>query len=390
MVRMLSVVMLLIFSLPFLAICAEVEFAPFASPEFNPSRGEEFRIPVKLSKEAEVSVTIFTADGDPIATLAKVETLNPGSHEFLWDGKDAQGVIVPDDAYVPVLSAKLRDGKTIDIDPRTFSGGEVVEDLNVEVTSTQEIIYYLPAPSRVLIRVGVKNGPMMRSLVNWVPKATGKNIQRWNGFDADNLIDLRNNERLSVLVTAYRLPKYSFASIGNDKLSYVEYRSKKAFPEAIRDISGIELERDGKRISRNYYMPRFKDLDPKVLMAFVGNIQKTVEGIPILEDSTTIKVDIPEEDRRLIEESLYEVAFFVDGEFVSEEEQGYMPITWSYKPVGLTSGNHTLTVNVSSLSGQVGVKSLLFNVPNKAQLAESGSALYLSQADPEFLIGQGE
>ncbi|MDX9709883.1 MAG: hypothetical protein RBT64_10055 [Trichloromonas sp.] len=122
-------------------------------------------------------------------------------------------------------------------------------------------------------------------------------------------------------------------------------------------------------------MPRFKDLDPKVLMTFVGDFQKTIEGIPILEDSTTIKADIPEEDRRLIEESLYEVAFFVDGEFVSEEEQGYMPITWSYKPVGLTSGTHTLTVNVSSLSGQVGVKSILFNVPNTAQLVESSPEL---------------
>ncbi|MFA7062240.1 MAG: hypothetical protein WC156_15655, partial [Pedobacter sp.] len=51
--------------------------------------------------------------------------------------------------------------------------------------------------------------------------------------------------------------------------------------------------------------------------------------------------------------------------FVSEEEQGYMPLTWIYKPVGLSPGNHILTVNVSSLSGQMGVKSLSFNIPGK-------------------------
>lgn len=362
MVRILSAMLALIVLFPLAAMGAEVEFAPYASPEFNPSRGEKFRIPFKLSSEAEVSVKIFTSDGDHVTTVTKTGTLKPGTHELLWDGKDPKGMIVPDDAYVPVLSAKLKNGKTVDIDPRTYSGGEVVENLNVEVTPTQEITYHLPAPARVLIRVGIKNGPMMRSLINWVPKTAGKNIQRWNGFDADSLIDLRNHERLSVLVTAYQLPEHAIITMGNEKVSYGDYRSKKGFPDITRGASEMKLERDGKRISRNYYMPRFKDRDPKVFMALLGNQKKTQEGVPILEDATSVKVNITEEDRKLIQESLYEVAFFVDNEFVSEEEQGYMPLTWIYKPVGLAPGNHILTVNVSSLSGQMGVKSLAFNI----------------------------
>jgi hypothetical protein len=58
----------------------------------------------------------------------------------------------------------------------------------------------------------------------------------------------------------------------------------------------------------------------------------------------------------------YEIAFYIDNEFISEEEQGYVPLTWIWKPVGLASEKHVLTVNVSGLRGQVGVKSLAFEI----------------------------
>ncbi|MFA7061095.1 MAG: FlgD immunoglobulin-like domain containing protein, partial [Pedobacter sp.] len=365
MVRIISAVVLLILSLPFAAFSADIEFIPSTSPEFNPAKGEKFKIPVNVTKNSDVSVKIFTSDGDLVATITKPGTLKPGTHEILWDGKDSQGVIVPDEAYVPVLMAKQKDSTIFEVDPRTSSGGEAVENLHVEITPNQEITYQLTDPSRVLVRVGIKNGPMMRALINWLPKTAGKNILRWNGFDSDNLVDLRNHERLSILVTAYKLPANAIIATGNDKLNYADYRSKKGLPEVSRDMSGVKLERDGKRISRNYYMPRYKDRDPKVFMTITGNLVKAPDGAPVLVDSTSIKVDIPEADRKLIQESLYEVAFFVDNEFVSEEEQGYIPLTWIYKPVGLSPGNHILTVNVSSLSGQMGVKSLSFNIPGK-------------------------
>jgi hypothetical protein len=64
-----------------------------------------------------------------------------------------------------------------------------------------------------------------------------------------------------------------------------------------------------------------------------------------------------------MQESLYEVAFFVDGEFVSEEENGYMPLTWLWNPGDISKGRHMLTVNVSGHDGRVGVKSILFDIP---------------------------
>jgi hypothetical protein len=41
-----------------------------------------------------------------------------------------------------------------------------------------------------------------------------------------------------------------------------------------------------------------------------------------------VSVDLHPDDRWLMQEQLYEVAYFVDGDFVSEEENGYVPIAW--------------------------------------------------------------
>ena len=46
-----------------------------------------------------------------------------------------------------------------------------------------------------------------------------------------------------------------------------------------------------------------------------------------LGQTLAVTADIAREDRWLMNESLYEVAFFIDHQFVSEEEQGYVPLT---------------------------------------------------------------
>lgn len=370
MVKKFFVILLLILSYSVTAISSEVEFIRSGTSEFNPTRGEKHPLSFKLEKDAEVSLNIYTSDGDLVTTLTQPEEFKPGNQKLFWDGTDAQGTIVPDEAYIPVILAKFTDGKTFQIDPRNYSGGETIEDLHIEITPDREIAYQLPAPSRVLIRLGIKNGPMMRSLANWLPKAAGKNIQRWNGFDSDNLIDLRTHERLSILVTAYKLPENAIITVGNPKQNYVDYRLEKEFPTTPTQNSDKKLERAGTRIARNYYLPHYKDRDPEVFMAVENTQKKTSNGIPIISDSMKIKVDIPAKDIELVQDSLYEVAFFVDNEFASEEEQGYMPLTWIYKPTGLAPGDHILTVNISSLSGQMGVKSLMFNVPENEMLEQ--------------------
>lgn len=343
---------------------AAARFGEYAAVEFAPARGQTFAIPVVLDRAAEVAIDLFTADGDRIRTLRGAQPLPPGAHTLIWDGKDEAGLVVPDEAYVPVLRVKSSDGDEQILDPRQTSGGEVVEDLRVEITPDRDIAYTLPAPSRVLIRAGIKGGPMLRSLATWPPRGPGRNVQRWDGRDASNLIDLRAEPALSVLVTAFQLPAHAILTSGQPELSYRAYRAQKSWPAPERSLEDLVLHRGERRISRHYYAPRFQDADPRVTLRLSPDLPRDGAGLPVvaLGQSVPVTAHVADEDRWLLDESLYEVAFFIDHAFVSEEEQGYLPLTWLWTANDLAPGPHLLTVNVAGFSGKVGVASVRFVV----------------------------
>jgi hypothetical protein len=222
---------------------AAARLGDYATVEFTPARGQTFAIPVLLEQPAAVEINLYTSDGDLVRTLHSPEPLPPGTHTLIWDGKDAQGTVVPDEAYVPVLKVKPTDGEEHLDDPRTTSGGEMLEDLRVEITATQDIAYTLPAPARVLIRAGIKGGPLLRSLANWLPRGSGRNLQRWDGHDSSGLVDLRSEPNLSLLVTAFRLPDHAILTSGNTTLDYRRYRTRQGWPEPAVSPDKIVLSR---------------------------------------------------------------------------------------------------------------------------------------------------
>jgi hypothetical protein len=351
------------FCLPNLSY-ANVNFGEYAKFEFAPARGETFLIPIRLEKPASLEISIFTSDGDLVRTLRTEQVLKPGTHTLTWDGKDKDGVIVPNEAYVPVLKFKQAGGKEQSIDPRDTSGGEVVENLHVQITPTKDISYFLPTASRVLIRAGIKGGPMLRSLANWAPRGPGKNVQRWNGRDQNGIMDIRAEKKLGLFVIAFQLPKYSIITTGNKTTDYRAYRQTKDWQNPEVRPEKMVLAKGNRRISRQYYFPRAQDAMPKVTLSLPDNLPLSPAGYPQVKlgQFLLVKTDIAKEDRWLMNESLYEVAFFVDHVFVAEEEQGYVPLTWYWKVHNLTPGRHILTVNISGFSGKVGVSSLLFEV----------------------------
>jgi hypothetical protein len=70
-----------------------------------------------------------------------------------------------------------------------------------------------------------------------------------------------------------------------------------------------------------------------------------------------VSVDLHPDDRWLMQEQLYEVAYFVDGDFVSEEENGYVPIAWQWNTGMLPAGEHLLT-HLTGFTGRVGTRTI--------------------------------
>lgn len=340
-----------------------ISFEIYKSSEFSPARKQSFAIPFSLQEDAVVHAEIFAPDGDKVCTLGSDKTLKKGQHALEWDGKDSEGIIVPDEAYSVVLEAKTKE-TAYRLDPRTYSGGEIDKNLGTTVNNEGKIVYNLSKPSRVLIRAGITDGPMMRSLINWVPKPQGKNIQHWNGYDEDKVVNVVETNRFGVIVVAFALSDFSIITTGNNKLSYAKYYQDKKWSFTAVAKEKRLIERNGQGVSPHLYMFRLTDRDPRVDIHFPKGTKQNKEGVAVLinDKSIPVKVTMPVEDEKFIEQSKYEVSFFIDHEFKSEEELGFMPITWLWSPNGLSKGEHLLTVNVSGFSGQVGVKTVKFMV----------------------------
>ena len=354
-VRILSLGLL---ALPVLA-WSQVSLQRMSATELVFASASKVTYTVHTGQPGKLTVELLTGDGDVVRRLTAPDT-RPGDHDLAWDGKDERGQPVPDEAYCARAVLEAAGTSTVD-DPCTRTGGEVITGIQPSLAAEGDIVYTLERPARVLIRVGVKNGAMLRSLSVWRPRPAGRNLQRWNGFDDSGLVDLRN-DRLALLVTAFRLPDFTVLTIGQDGLEYRSWRTAQGWPEQADAPAGNNtaqpLERNGQRIARQHYMARYKDREPRITVSLLDRSGKPLADSAMVPDDVRVSVDLHAEDRWLLQEQLYEVAFFVNGDFVSEEENGYVPIGWIWSTAALKSGRHLLTVNLTGFTGRVGTRTM--------------------------------
>ncbi len=88
-----------------------------ASNELQISEDQSARFGVHLGAAADnVSVTIRDAAGDPVRVL-DLGGLSRGSHELGWDGRDAQGNVVPEGRYTIRVAATDASGGELSASP---------------------------------------------------------------------------------------------------------------------------------------------------------------------------------------------------------------------------------------------------------------------------------
>ncbi len=349
---------------------AFVRFGEMAGQEFSPARGDVFEIPVVLDKEASVEIEIYSPDGELIRTLGSKKVLWKGLHKFVWDGKDEQGDVVPDEAYTPVLRANAIDSEVVEIDPREKGGGEILENIELKRNDHQSYVYDLPYASRVSIRAGIESGPLLKIIADWTPHAAGRNILHWDGFDEDGIVELKSTGRQKLVISAYKLPLYSIITYGNKKINYRDYYLKKGWKLKPVDLSSVSLKRGSSALSRYFYIPLLMVKSPEVHAELQGYSARSPSGLPLVVDALNVKVDLEAGSKWVMQESRYEIGYFIDNEFVSEEEQGYVPMSWRWKINKLKPGKHVLTINISGFRGQVGVKSIAFHVVDQEHTAK--------------------
>jgi len=325
-----------------------------SSSSFNPTQGQDVAIYFHLSKAATVTATVYDPDHGLIKVLAAEESMEAGEQVLVWDGKDLDGRIIPDEAYFLTITAEIgQDTKEI-YDPTTFSGGEAHDITTADIDPVSHTINYrMPEMGRIMIRIGIQGGPLMNQLVDWKPRVKGAITEYWNGKDNDNLVDLYDHPKFKMIISYFSLPENSVIAFGNKDVGYRDYKKSLAAGRPVKPKRATSVE----RVSHHYGLPRTVDYSPDLQLSFSNMEGEDEDGVPTLRRKTLVRVELDEEDKLIFQNQQFEICFFLNHEFYAEDEAGYTPFNWVWDLTNVAEGEHLFTVNLSGFKDQIGVLS---------------------------------
>ena len=323
---------------------------------YHPSSGDSIPIKVYSQVPGIIDVSIYAPDGFKIRDLGSQDLPRNTQQILEWDGKDDQGRPVPNEAYFPrVVLRPIQQGNANvakeDYHPLLTSGGQIMPKIPVFKGRDSQVVLGLNKPARLLVRAGITDGPLLKTLAAWEPEPSGRLEINWDGKDANHKIDIAELANFQLFATGYELPDSSIIVRGN-KENYPEYCG---LYRPIPDLR--ELRKDylslNHRLSDIYSDSNCLPTDPVLGLDF--SIDKSGKAVAT--------VTLPERYAALVSQDMYEVTFFIDNKFVFEREQGYMPFYWETDVAKLSKNTpHILTANITGFKGHIGTVSPLFEI----------------------------
>ncbi len=199
----------------------------------------------------------------------------------------------------------------------------LVSDLKFNPASGK-IEYTLPEDAYVRIRIGLPDGgPLLRTLIDWERRAPGSHSEIWDKKDASGKIDFGHYPDFMLVIACVSLEKVPEPSAGM--------------------IQGYGRS------------PNFEINFPETAV-------KAKDDLIIVSDVVPARVLLDKNDKKRLTESKFEIGIYVDTIFLSEDEEGADPYTYRLNTRGFNAGEHILTVNVVSYTGEIGTKSVRFIV----------------------------
>lgn len=326
---------------------------------FDPAQGEAVRVGFALEGSARVALDVYDVRELRIRTVESQHPLESGFNRLIWDGRDEKGRLVPPDAYHYMLRILDGESEGTELDLSDVTGGEGLLATNVRWDpETGTVRYAVSKPARVNIRIGIGHaGPHLRTLIDWVPRATGEHAEPWNGLDESGVINLTSHPKLHFSVQAFSLSQNSIIVL-----------PAAARTQVIEDVSWEEKHRTvvrpgdrrmGDFASQGFYERR----DVAIALSLAEELPRSDDGVPIVSGRVAVRVLVDPGDRERLEAERFEIAFFVDGLYRFENEVAYLPMTWTWDASGANPGDHYITGNLRGFEGHYGTATLKVRVP---------------------------
>jgi flagellar hook assembly protein FlgD len=327
------------------------------SSSFNPSHGEKLPISYQLSTAAKVTVKVFDSDLQLVKVLQSNVRRKAGIAKETWDGRDIEGKVVPNEAYFFTIEAVNARNEKVVYDPVTFSGGEFADITRGQLDrETGTVSYQLSQPSRVLLRAGMANGMLLKTVVDWEPRSAGTITEYWDGKDDTGLFDVPTTKGSTMVLTYMTLPENSVITIGNSKTTFRDYKKQVAGKRPLKEDRPIANNR---KISPHFLKSRVTDRAFKVNLAFpdFDKEDARAQTVPTVKGDGLLRVSVADLDKEVLAGQQFEIMLHVDTAFLLEEERGYLPFTTRLDVKSLPPGDHVLSINLITFGDQIGVGS---------------------------------
>jgi hypothetical protein len=333
---------------------------------FDPSHAETVVISYSVSQPAKAIVKIFDPEMQLVRDLMSESRTKSELVQVFWDGKDAEGRTVPDEAYFFTVEASDYQGRTALYDPATLPGNHGAVDGEVRFDSEQQRVFYrISAAARIKIRAGITaGGPLLKNILYGAPRAEGDHEEAWDGRDESGKLRVTTLKDFQLQMEAVALFENTIITRGNSEYDFYSYRREIATerPRKLeRPVQGREFIWKG--------LPRPEPIrmipEPRFRIEFPEAGSEVESGALTVAGKLPIKMVLDESIKKYITEQRYEIIFFVDFRFVTEKEEGYSPFTLTWDTLGTPNGEHVVTINVATFSGEVSSASARVMVRNE-------------------------
>ncbi len=324
---------------------------------FNPTQGEKIELHFYLSKPAMVTATVYDSLNRAISTPLFNVMLQKGNHQLKWDGLNGSGSPLPQNYYLYTLEAKTADGEEVLYDPSDITGGKQIGIQNIKYNrNSSEISFTLKQAAIINMRVGMTGGgPMMNTLIDWMPFSPGPHIINWDGRDRSGNVSLENVKKLDINGPAYALPMNGLILTGNQALRRPVFL---ADTDVLDSVRAITIDPNRRLMSNHWRHRRNQCYDPEIILSLPANQKYNQDGIALVDGPLKLTMNVNESDRNFMINQRFEVVNYVDFLFAHEEEMGFLPYYWIWDPKGVNDGVHYITVMFRGYEGHFGTTTI--------------------------------
>lgn len=324
----------------------------------NPLNGQQAGIHFSGSVDGQAIIRIYDRKFYQVREISLESVEAEKMNTAFWDGKDDQGLAVPNEAYFFTIEVLAYSGTLVEYDPTVLLKLEL-KPFQVQYDSNSlKLNFTLDQDAVVDIRSGIADGgPMVNKLIEWEPMLRGKYSIPWDGWDAHHVMHVAKHAKHHLFAQIVPLPDHSIFITGNPQTQGKLYST--LHDRNTRILKRKENTAYSDQLFSQLDVYPYKEISPLFSFEFNG-AQSNKQDLPVLRDEVILTIRLEESVKQSVTEARYEILVFIDDHFVTEVEEGRSPARLALDTSLIGIGEHVITINVVTLQGGVATSSKRF------------------------------